>query len=125
MRALSTALVVLASLINLAPVLGAFSIERMQALYGVALQDPNLGILMRHRAVLFGIVGAIMIVSAFHPPLRPVGYAAGFVSMLAFLAIAWLAGGYNAEIQRVCMIDLLGLAALLGAWLIDRFAASR
>ena len=125
MRLLSTLLIVLASLINLAPVLGAFSVERMQALYGIALPDPNLGILMRHRAVLFGIVGGIMIVSAFHPPLRPVAYAAGVISMLAFLAIAWLAGGYNAEIQRVCLIDLVGVAALLGAWLIDRFAAAR
>jgi hypothetical protein len=125
MRALSTALIVLASLINLAPVLGVFSVERMQALYGVALQDANLGILMRHRAVLFGIVGTLMLVSAFHPPLRPLGYAVGSVSMLSFLALAWLAGGYNAEIQRVCLIDLVGVAALLGAWLIDRFAAAR
>ena len=125
MRLLSTVLMVLASLINVTPVLGVFSVERMQALYGVALQDANLGILMRHRAVLFGIVGGIMIVSAFHPPLRPVAYAAGFVSMLSFLAIAWLAGGYNAEIQRICLIDLVGVAALLGAWLIDRFAAAR
>jgi hypothetical protein len=124
MRALSAALIVLAGLINLAPVLGAFSVERMQSLYGVALQDANLGILMRHRAVLFGIVGAIMLASAFHPPLRPVAYAAGFLSMLSFLAIAWLVGGYNAEIQRVCMIDGVGLAALLGAWLIDRFVAA-
>ena len=125
MRALSMALIMLAGLINLAPLLGAFSVERMQALYGVALQDPNLAILMRHRAVLFGIVGGLLVVSAFHPPLRPVGYSAGFVSMLGFLAIAWLAGGYNAEIQRVCRIDLVGVAALLGAWLIDRFAATQ
>ena len=34
------------------------------------------------------------------------------------------AGGVSAEIQRICLIDGVGVAALLGAWLIDRFAAA-
>jgi hypothetical protein len=71
MRVLSTVLILLASLVNLAPVTGALSAERMQALYGVALPDENLVILMRHRAILFGIVGGLLAVAAFHPPLRP------------------------------------------------------
>ena len=125
MRVLSTVLIVLASLVNLAPVTGAFSAERMQALYGVALADENLAILMRHRAILFGIVGGLLAVAAFHPPLRPAAYAAGFVSMLSFCVIVWLAASPNAELQRVCWIDVAALAALLAAWLIDRFAVAR
>jgi hypothetical protein len=125
MRVLSTVLILLASLVNLAPVTGAFSVQRMQAIYGVALQDPNLAILMRHRAVLFGIVGVLLAVSAFHPPLRPVAYAAGLVSMLSFCLIVWLAADVNAELQRVYWIDVAAVVALLGAWLIDRFAVPR
>ena len=32
-------------------------------------------------------------------PLRTLGYAAGFASMLSFLLIAWLVGGYSAQIH--------------------------
>jgi hypothetical protein len=118
-RAFSTALIVLVGLLNLLPVSGVVSGSRLGALYGVALQDANLVILMRHRAVLFGIVGGLLVVSAFHSPLRPVGYAAGFVSMLSFVLIAWLAGGYNPELRRVLVIDLVLSAALLAALLLD------
>jgi hypothetical protein len=118
MRHLWTLLVLIAAAINLAPVLGAFGAERMSALYGVNLDDPNLQILMRHRAVLFGIVGGLMVVAAFHAPLRTVGYVVGFVSMLSFLLVAWLAGNYSAEIERVMLVDVVGIAALAGAGLV-------
>ena len=50
MQHLWSFLVLVAAAINLAPVLGAVAPERMTALYGVDLEDPNLQILMRHRA---------------------------------------------------------------------------
>lgn len=119
MRALSTILILVASVINLLPAAGALSGERMQAAYGVAFGDPNLEILMRHRAVLFGIVGGLLLASAFHAPLRPAAYVAGFVSMVSFVLIVWLVGSANAELRRVLVVDLVGIAALLGALVID------
>ena len=119
MRVLWTTLVLIAAAINLTPVLGAITPERMTALYGVDLGDPNLQILMRHRAVLFGIVGGILLVAAFHPPLRTPGYLIGFTSMLSFLLIAWQVDGYSAEIRRVIQVDVVGIAALAGAGLVD------
>ncbi len=121
MKYLWTLLVLVAAAINLAPLLGAFAPERMTALYGVSLDDPNLQILMRHRAVLFGLVGGLLLVAAFRPPLRTLGYAAGFVSMLSFLLIAWRVGEYSAEIQRVILVDVIGIAALAGAGLVHLF----
>jgi hypothetical protein len=118
MQHLWTFLVLVAAAINLAPLLGAVSPGRMAALYGVSLDDPNLEILMRHRAVLFGLVGGLLLVAAFHPPLRMVGYAAGFSSMLSFLLIAWRVGGYGVEIQRVVLMDVIGIAALAGAGIV-------
>jgi hypothetical protein len=118
MQRVWTLLVLVAAAINLAPLLGAVAPERMTALYGVALDDPNLQILMRHRAVLFGLVGGLLLVAAFHPPLRTTGYVAGFSSMLSFLLIAWLVGEYSAEIRRVILIDVVGIAALAGAALV-------
>jgi len=124
MRALSTALILLASLINLFPVSGVLSRSRLESLYGVVFQDPNVVILMRHRAVLFGIIGGLLVVSAFHVPLRPTGYAAGFLSMLSFVVIAWLVGSYNPELRRIIAFDLVALAALLGALLLDRLVGA-
>ena len=118
MKILWTALMLVAAAINLAPVLGAFAPERMTVLYGVALDDPNLQILMRHRAVLFGIVGGLLVAAAFHAPLRTVGYAVGFTSMVSFLLVAWAVGGTSSEIQRVIVIDVVGIAALVGAGIV-------
>src|SRR5262245_43484245 len=119
MQVLWTVLVLIAAAINLAPVLGAGSKERMSAFYGVDLGHPNLQILMRHRAVLFGVVGGLLVAAAFHPPLRAVGYAVGFTSMVSFLAIAWLVGGYTGEIRRTIVVDVVGIAALAAAALLE------
>ena len=119
MQILWAVLVLMAAAINLAPVLGAGSTERMSAFYGVDLGHPNLQILMRHRAVLFGVVGGLLVAAVFHPPLRALGYAVGFTSMVSFLAIAWLVGGYTAEIRRTIVVDVVGIAALAAACLID------
>jgi hypothetical protein len=121
MSALATALFLLVGVVNLLPVSGVVSTARLQALYGVSLSDPNLVVLMRHRAVLFGIVGALLVAAAFHPPYRPAAAAAGLVSMLSFVLVAHLVGGINPELRRVVVVDvvaslLLGVAALLTLW---------
>lgn len=122
MHAVTTILILAVGLVNAVPLAGAFSGARLQALYGVALPDPNVVILMRHRAVLFGIVGGLLVSAAFHAPLRGAAYGAGFVSMLSFVLMAWLVGGCNAELRRVVVVDLVASAALLAAVLLDRVA---
>jgi hypothetical protein len=122
---LSTTLIFLAGLVNLAPVSGVLSANRLKSLYGFAFEDANVLILMRHRAILLGIVGCLLVASAFHSRLRPVGFAAGLVSMLSFVLIAWLVGNHNAELARVAAIDLATSAALVGAVVLDQIAGKR
>jgi hypothetical protein len=125
MRAFATtALLLLAALANLLPVLGVLSTARLESLYGVLLQDPNLAILMRHRAVLFAIVGGLLGVAAFHPPLRPFAIAVGLVSMLSFVAIAGLTGDYNPQLRRVVLVDVIASLGLVAAALLDYFAVT-
>jgi hypothetical protein len=119
MRALVTGLLLLAAVVNLLPAIGVLSTARLEALYGVVVQDPNLAILMRHRAVLFGIVGALLAVAAFYPPARALAIPAGLVSMLAFVALAGSVGDYNPLLRRVVIVDVVASVALVVAAVLD------
>jgi hypothetical protein len=105
-------LLVLVGIIHLLPISGVLGTERLSALYGVTLGDPNLVILMRHRAVLFGLLGLFMVYAAFKPSLQPLAFLAGFLSVVSFMAIAWSVGGYNEAIRKVVIADVVAVIAL-------------
>ncbi len=107
------AMLVIVAVIHLLPVAGVLGVERLGALYGIAIDDANLEILMRHRAVLFGLVGAFLLLAAFTPRLQPAAFTAGLVSVLSFLALAAGVGGYNSELARVIRADVIALACLV------------
>ena len=113
MKILINALFLIAAFVNLAPVSGVLSADMLESLYGVAIEDPNLVILMRHRAVLFGIVGVLLVACVFRPALRPIGLAVGLTSMLAFVVIAYIVGDFNTRLQNAVWIDLAASALLL------------
>ena len=119
MRAIVTLLFLLAALVNLLPAVGVLSTSRLEGLYGVVVQDANLEILLRHRAVLFAIVAALLALAAFHPPLRALAIAAGLASMLSFVAIAGLVGEHNPLLRRVVLVDVVASVALVAAGLLD------
>ena len=106
------ALLVLVGVIHLIPVSGVIGAERLSALYGISITSPDLAILMRHRAVLFGLLGLFMIYAAFRPAFQPTAFLAGFVSVASFIAIAWSVGGYNEAIRRVVITDIVAIVAL-------------
>jgi hypothetical protein len=105
-------LVVVAA-IHLLPLAGVLGGAKLSALYGVPIDDPNLQILMRHRAVLFGLLGAFMLWAAFVPSYQPAALLAGWVSVVAFLVLAHSTGGYNAPLARVVAADWVALAFLV------------
>ena len=113
MNKIITCLLVLVGLVHLLPVTGVLGTERLSALYGIPFQDLNLIILMRHRAILFGLLGLFLIAAAFHPPLQPAAFVTGTVSVASFIWLSCSAGSYNAAIARVVWIDLVALACLL------------
>jgi hypothetical protein len=105
----------IAGAIHLLPVAGVTGAERLSKLYGIDLTDPNLVILMRHRALLFGILGAVMIAAAFTPQLRFTAILAGLISAASFLIIAYMQGGYGAAIRTIVLMDWIAVAALVVA----------
>lgn len=113
MKYLVSASLLVAALIHLLPVAGMLGPDWLEKLYGLTFDEPNLEILMRHRAVLFGLLGVFLALAAFKPQLQGIAFVAGFVSILAFLYLAWSVGGYNSQLGRVFTADLVALASLL------------
>lgn len=108
-------MLVIVGVIHLLPLSGVLGGPRLAALYGIAVDGPDLAILMRHRAVLFGLLGVFLVVAAFRPAWQPATLVAGFVSVVSFLWLAWATGGYNAQLARVVTADLVALACLVVA----------
>jgi hypothetical protein len=111
-RHIRTAALLLTAAIHLLPLAGVLGANRLATLYGLPVSDPNLEILLRHRAVLFGLLGVFLIWAAFRPGLPAAGLAAGAVSVVSFLALAFAVGGYNPQLARVVAADLVAAAAL-------------
>jgi hypothetical protein len=116
MRHVVSAMLVVAGIIHLLPASGVLSADHLEQLYGVSFGDPGLTLLMRHRAVLFELLGLFLILAAFRPALQPLAFLAGFISVGSFLWLAWPLAGLNAEIRRVVLADGVALICLvLGA----------
>ncbi len=112
---LITACLIVVGLINIAPVLGVLSATRLEAAYAVQLADDNLVILMRHRALLFGVLGGFILFSAFAPAYQGAAMVMAGVSMLGFALLVMHQGGYNPSLFKVLIVDLVGIAFLAAA----------
>ena len=113
MRHLVSAMLVVVAFIHLLPLSGALGSIRLNRLYGIPIDEPNLSILMRHRAILFGVLGVFFLYAAFRPEFQIAALIAGFVSVLSFLCLAWSTGGYNAQLGRVVIADDVALVCLV------------
>lgn len=106
--------------IHLLPIAGVTGAAALGRLYGLTISDPNLLILLQHRAVLFAIVGLLQFAAVFRVEWRPLALAVGAVSILSFLLVALWVGSYNAAIARVVWADVLALVLLavaaFGIW---------
>jgi hypothetical protein len=107
-------------IVHLVPTSGLLGGNALAKLYAVEITTPDLEILLRHRAVLFGIVGCLLLTGALVPRLQLVALLAGAASVTSFLWIALRVGGYNPVIERVIQVDIAALVALVvagGCWL--------
>lgn len=112
MRMVVKAMLLCVGIIHLLPLAGVLGAARLASLYGVVIDDPGLLLLMRHRAVMFGIVGGLMVAAAFQPQLQVTAIVAGAVSVVSFLVLAWLGGAVQPALQRIVVADVIALACL-------------
>ena len=73
---------------------------------------PSTHLLLRHRALLFGIVGFFILYAAFRPALQPLAMLAAGVSMGGFLILALGSKPANAALATIILLDRIGLIVL-------------
>lgn len=112
MEFLVPASLLLGGVIHLLPVSGALGARRLSSLYGVRTDDPSHRVLLRHRAVLFGILGSLLTAAALLPSLRTAAFLAGIVSLVSFLWLAIPVPARTSQITRVIRVDVVTLLVL-------------
>ena len=68
---------------------------------------------MRHRAVLFGLLGVFLVVSVVRPQFQTIAIVAGLISAGSFLWLALSIGEYNDRLNRVIVADVIALICLI------------
>lgn len=107
-------------MIHFLPIVGFLGADQLSSLYAIEIAGNDLEILMRHRAALFGILGAFIIYAAFRPHLQPIAFVAAFLSISAFFFLAWSVGDSNDAVRRVVFVDFVASVALIGAIVLYR-----
>jgi hypothetical protein len=107
------ATLLIVGIIHLLPAIGVLSAARISALYGIAVPEPNLELLLRHRAVLFALLGGFFVFAAFQPRYQAAAFVAGLVSVVSFLVLVFRVGGINRQLSRVVIADVLASLLLL------------
>jgi len=112
MRFVVPAVLLIVALIHALPLVGVMGAAKLTQLYGIDVHDPTLELLLRHRAVLFGLLAAFLAYAAIRPELHRLALVAGFISVASFLVLARLSSAYNPELSTVVRADWLALALL-------------
>lgn len=125
MKYVSIVALLVAGIIHLLPVPGVMGVSTLARLYGIEVNDPNTAILLQHRALLFGVLGVLMLSAIALPWLRITALTVALFSAASFVVVAIAVGGYNPAIGRVVVADIVAsvlLAAGLVAelWVIGR-----
>lgn len=103
----------IAGITNLIPSLLAFMPDRIPTSYGIDIPNQNHELLLRHRAILFGIIGVLMIYSAVVQKHYEIATASGMISMVSFIILYFLIGkDINPELKKVMMVDVFATVIL-------------
>jgi hypothetical protein len=125
MKYVSIVALLVAGIIHLLPVLGVMGANTLTRLYGIEVNDPNTAILLQHRALLFGVLGVLMLCAIAQPWLRVTALSVGLFSAASFIVVAMAVGGYNPAIGRVVFADVVASVLLTAGLVVELLLISR
>jgi hypothetical protein len=85
MRFVVPSVLIIVAAIHALPIMGVLGATKLSQLYGITVEDPNLELLLRHRAILFGVLACFLAYAALRPEIHRLALVAGFVSVVSFL----------------------------------------
>lgn len=121
-RDVAIALVIVA-VIHLLPLPGLAGAAALQGLYGLSALDPASELLLRHRALLFGLLGGGLLLALRLPHWRPPLLWLTLTADVGFLLLLPGAPRLNTALQRVAAFDVVAVACAL--WALWRLRGAR
>lgn len=107
-----------AAIIHLLPVVGVLSVDHLERLYAIRVDGPDLAVLLRHRALMFGVLGALLVTAIVLPELRWPMVIATLISDLGFALLMRAHPGTDGALKRVLRADVVSIALLVAAALL-------
>jgi hypothetical protein len=103
----------ISGIINILPSLLAFLPDKISKSYGIEIPNANYELLLRHRSILFGIIGGLMIYSAIAKKYYELSTIAGLVSLTSFIILYFIIGkDISQELKKVMLIDVVATLIL-------------
>ena len=111
-------ILILVGIIHILPAKGVLGSAHLASLYGIAPPTSDLELLLRHRAILFALLGVFLIFAAFNKSQQPIAVAAGIISTASFIFLSWSIDKPNPLISRVVLVDWVATISLIIAGLL-------
>lgn len=119
------AALLVSAIVHLTPATGLIGGEAVLRLYGVAIADGNMDLLLRHRALMFALIGTPMLLAAISGQWRGAAILLALINTVGFVVLAWPGTNLTPELQRVMRIDAALILPLLIAGAIWLRSVSR
>lgn len=115
MRLIVPIVLLVVAVIHALPLIGVLGASQLSRLYGLPVSEEALELMLRHRAVLFGLLASFLGYAAFKPGLHALALIAAGVSVSSFLALSVLTGPHNPAIATIVRVDGMALVLVLVA----------
>ena len=124
MKKLISISLVIVGVINFLPIVGLLGTSSLESAYNITLTANDITILMQHRALLFGLLGGLIIYSAFVQKYQTVSIIMAGISMFGFAILVNAIGTENTAINKVLIFDYVGIFFLCVA-VVLKYVAKR